>query len=473
MRDIEAGEEITYDYKFRSFRLEENCACNSAQCRGKICSESNPLKLKIGKKFVDALQMPMQNNSKKERNLIQRSRIFLMRNYNKVRRNALKENQAEFENNKKAPTDPSVSQLIALKKVSSWRNRIGSGNGNGSEMGIEESRWINLTQLLKFWFGQISDSFSSLDHSGVGASGIFFNSMAEKISAAEFRKPEEFLIEIEKMFAKIEKNFTNSNVLEKILLEQAKRLNLKICAEATELLQLWGFDTSSFDSICLKNSEPLVGSYDPDDESGIFTDLADDLDPKNVDKVRCICGILLEEGEMIQCERCKYWQHQECERVEDCDRKYFCYRCNSESKKSESKESKKSKKSASKESKKSESKESKDILLEPQPKIRFPGCQYYRTLTNARLQVRVDEAVYVKRFIDEKYKERLRVFYKRYANGETKEEAENGKNRDEERMDIDHSFDQKEQSDENEAKKLYFHNDLRVFRVERLLMSPE
>lgn len=44
-----------------------------------------------------------------------------------------------------------------------------------------------------------------------------------------------------------------------------------------------------------------------------------------------------------------------------------------------------------------------DILLTPQPEIKFEGCTYYRTLVNTRkIQVRVNEAVYVERLINDK-----------------------------------------------------------------------
>lgn len=46
-----------------------------------------------------------------------------------------------------------------------------------------------------------------------------------------------------------------------------------------------------------------------------------------------------------------------------------------------------------------------DIVLRPQPKIKFSGCVYYRTLVNSRgIQVRVNEAVYVERLINDEVK---------------------------------------------------------------------
>jgi hypothetical protein len=50
-----------------------------------------------------------------------------------------------------------------------------------------------------------------------------------------------------------------------------------------------------------------------------------------------------------------------------------------------------------------------DIVLRPQPAIKFSGCTYYRTLVNARgLQIRLNEAIYVERLINDKVGERAK-----------------------------------------------------------------
>lgn len=49
-----------------------------------------------------------------------------------------------------------------------------------------------------------------------------------------------------------------------------------------------------------------------------------------------------------------------------------------------------------------------DIVLRPQPAIKFSGCTYYRTLVNARgLQIRLNEAIYVERLINDKVGHKL------------------------------------------------------------------
>jgi hypothetical protein len=52
----------------------------------------------------------------------------------------------------------------------------------------------------------------------------------------------------------------------------------------------------------------LIGSYSPDERAK--------LPPMNDDSdcVRCICGITEEDGEMVQCDQCKFWMHADCVR---------------------------------------------------------------------------------------------------------------------------------------------------------------
>lgn len=54
--------------------------------------------------------------------------------------------------------------------------------------------------------------------------------------------------------------------------------------------------------------------------------------------------------------------------------------------------------------------------MKPQPEFNFPGCTYYRTLNNSRgLQVRINEAVYVERLINDDYKAILKSMHEECA----------------------------------------------------------
>lgn len=54
-------------------------------------------------------------------------------------------------------------------------------------------------------------------------------------------------------------------------------------------------------------SANLVGSYNPD--KCALLKLSDNDDD---DCVRCICGIIEDDGGMTQCDKCHFWLHDDC-----------------------------------------------------------------------------------------------------------------------------------------------------------------
>lgn len=55
-------------------------------------------------------------------------------------------------------------------------------------------------------------------------------------------------------------------------------------------------------------SEILVGSYNPD-KSAKLNKISENRDD---DCVRCICGIIEDDGGMTQCDSCYFWLHDDC-----------------------------------------------------------------------------------------------------------------------------------------------------------------
>lgn len=114
-----------------------------------------------------------------------------------------------------------------------------------------------------------------------------------------------------------------------------------------------------------------VGSYDPDDG---YTHLPEQA--SGDDQVRCVCGMMDDEGDMAQCDVryetfvahfmryslqvCKYWLHVECSTPPD-DAQYTCHYCQvpSESQRRPP---------------------LRDITLSEPPEVRFDAVTYYRTL---------------------------------------------------------------------------------------------
>lgn len=50
------------------------------------------------------------------------------------------------------------------------------------------------------------------------------------------------------------------------------------------------------------------------------------VDP-NEDIIRCICGLFIDEGVMIQCSKCLVWQHTQCTGADTSIENYLCEKC--------------------------------------------------------------------------------------------------------------------------------------------------
>lgn len=240
-----------------------------------------------------------------------------------------------------------------------------------------------------------------------------------------------------------------------------------------------------------------VGQWDPDGAAKF----SPNSDNRDHDCVRCICGMAEDEGTMTQCDRCHFWLHEDCldEAIPDnkefiCD---FCTRLLGTTPRV-------------------------DIVLKPQPQIKLSGCTYFRTLVNTRgLQVRLNEAVYVERLINDKHKNILRELHeecvrRNQQSGEipnttattsntssstpTKQRRDNSagsrssshkkllqeKGTKNEKMEMKMDDEQGREDDKrvanhwwqstvtekNESGMEFHRKDLRVFRVERLFVSP-
>jgi len=94
------------------------------------------------------------------------------------------------------------------------------------------------------------------------------------------------------------------------------------------------------------------------------------------DVVACVCGEDQEDGLMIQCEKCTFWQHAVCiegleaatnddiEKVKD----YICELCKEEKRKKEGKRKKKNKKEEEKDYNPEDEEEYEDVVEEPEQK---------------------------------------------------------------------------------------------------------
>ncbi|XP_043245786.1 histone-lysine N-methyltransferase ash1-like [Amphibalanus amphitrite] len=88
------------------------------------------------------------------------------------------------------------------------------------------------------------------------------------------------------------------------------------------------------------------------------------------DTIRCVCSLHREEGLMIQCERCLVWQHCDCVDADPDVEKYACELCEPRYL-------------------------SPEVRLKPQPEDAEPGLTYYLSLMRDQLQVRQGDCVYI------------------------------------------------------------------------------
>ncbi|CAD6194770.1 unnamed protein product [Caenorhabditis auriculariae] len=187
------------------------------------------------------------------------------------------------------------------------------------------------------------------------------------------------------------------------------------------------------------HSDHPVGSYDPDEvwprEKAEVADNA----------VRCICGSLEEDGDMLQCDTCHFWLHIDCVGGEvNLEDDYTCQFCNNSI---------------------PVGGPSTDVRLRVQPTVRFDQCVYYRALMNRRpLQVRLNETVFVKKVLDDEHKKILRKLveisdHKKKKGGDVKREETKCK-----------AIPKAE--DSPLPRETFNREDLRIFRVERIFTAP-
>uniref|UniRef100_A0A915D9C0 Histone-lysine N-methyltransferase n=1 Tax=Ditylenchus dipsaci TaxID=166011 RepID=A0A915D9C0_9BILA len=228
------------------------------------------------------------------------------------------------------------------------------------------------------------------------------------------------------------------------------------------------------------DSPNAVGSTTPDKTSRLTLS-----DNKDEDCVRCICGIMEDDGVMTQCDKCHFWLHADCLDFDIKTKKEFvCEFC----------------------TRNLEYTPNVDIVLRPQPAIKFSGCTYYRTLVNSHgIQVRVNESVYVERLLNDEHKSILKRLHEQCAksssaNGSLKrhelaektiplknsdspkkqrKEAVNGdlkkenpKKKEENSEDGASTMNMWWHSGQQFNKREFHRRDLRTFRIERIFKGP-
>ncbi|XP_022105816.1 histone-lysine N-methyltransferase ASH1L-like isoform X2 [Acanthaster planci] len=410
LRDIEANQELTYDYNFHAFNLEtqQECMCGSANCRrtiggktqklnGVVKKETNQGK-KTGKKCGRPVKdkKKLQNQLKKrenvaeqlsalktlrlrlprpmsvrEMNLIADRRVFLLRNIEKVKRvreallkarqgnNSVKVNNPDT--NKK---DVFMAQFTALKTSRSVKTRRLAA----AEVNQEVTKAARLAQVFKDIYTVVC---TYRDANGQSLAIPFMNRPSKKrnqdyyqripdpidlstierhIMSGYYKTVEKFDEHFMRVFRNAEKYHGKKSELGKdaAVLRKAY-LKAKV-------------DNAKF-------FEDILGEPQKEKEHKEDSKAAKEEEEEEV--IRCLCGLFNDEGLMIQCEQCFIWQHCDCIDMKEPAEHYLCELCQPRP-------------------------VPKEIGMVPQPKFAQPDQTYYLCLERDKtLTVRQGYCVYL------------------------------------------------------------------------------
>ncbi|KAM8884471.1 histone-lysine N-methyltransferase ASH1L isoform 1-T1 [Synchiropus picturatus] len=375
LKEISSGTELTYDYNFHSFNTEEQqvCKCGSESCRGIIGGKSqriNGLPPKTGgtrrlgrlkekrkskhqlkkreeessdsNKFYPHLMKPMSN---RERNFVLKHRVFLLRNWEKMReKQEMLKREGERERDSSSlslytrwggvirddgniKSDVFLTQFSAIQTSRSVRTRRLAA--------AEENTEVTRTARLAHIFKEICDMITSYkDSAGQTLAAPLVNlpsrkrnsqyyekvsdpldlsTIEKQILTGHYKTVESFDTDMLKVFRNAEKYYGRKSSVGRDVCRLRKAYYSARNEAAVQIDEIVGETVSEADSsesLERDHSHTHGGSHDKDD-----------------DVIRCICGMYKDEGLMIQCEKCMVWQHFDCMRLETEVEHYLCEQC--------------------------------------------------------------------------------------------------------------------------------------------------
>ncbi|CAL9691667.1 unnamed protein product [Knipowitschia caucasica] len=372
LKDISSGTELTYDYNFHSFNTEEQqaCMCGSESCRGIIGGKSQRINGLPGKaggtrrlgrlkekrkskhqlkkreeessdssKCYPHLMKPMSN---RERNFVLKHRVFLLRNWEKMReKQELLKREGERERDPSSlsmyarwgsvirddgniKSDVFLTQFSALQTSRSVRTRRLAA--------AEENTEVTRTARLAHIFKEICDMITGYkDSSGQTLAAPLVNlpsrkrnsqyyekvsdpldlsTIEKQILTGHYKTVEAFDADMLKVFRNAEKYYGRKSSVGRDVCRLRKAYYSARNEAAVQIDEIVGETVSEADSSDSPEREQNSDSHDKDD-----------------DVIRCICGMFKDEGLMIQCEKCMVWQHFDCMRLETEVEHYLCEQC--------------------------------------------------------------------------------------------------------------------------------------------------
>lgn len=449
-RGIEQGEELTYDYNFSLFNPSEGqpCRCNMPQCRGVIGGKSQRIKplpaeskatgatgaesASTGVKDASSSQngrqrkhkakkhaqrqqqaakeaevvIRVQQLSEKEKKLVKQCHIFLVRNFEKIRRFKAKRAAAKPKETRASPTaagdadlpgrrpsTPSSTSLLAtqISALCTPRN-IKTRGLTQAVQDPELEKMAKMAVVLRDictalesvkMFELLATVASNKKKKQLKATRLDFKAIQSQVEQGHYKTPLEYDVQMQQLFAEVRQlhgdNETKSKALETLMIsyEQQK------ASSYSQLLEILGkpevlvsfkphqeqqtIEEQSQEPIEQNKSESLVAVA----ENVTYMDAPQLPAGDEEDVIRCICGLYKDEGLMIQCAKCMVWQHTECTKADIDAENYQCERC-----------------------------EPRDVDREiPLDDYTEEGHRYYLSLMRGDLQVRQGDAVYVLRDI--------------------------------------------------------------------------
>uniref|UniRef100_A0A8C5PI26 ASH1 like histone lysine methyltransferase n=1 Tax=Leptobrachium leishanense TaxID=445787 RepID=A0A8C5PI26_9ANUR len=378
LKDMPAGTELTYDYNFHSFNTEKQqlCKCGYEKCRGIIGGKSQrmntlsnkanqllsshrrPGRTKEKRKSKHRLkkrrghlpedrsdtvgtptrlgpQLHMKPMSNRERNFVLKHRVFLVRNWEKIRQRH-EEGKNDLHpvslynrwngicrDDGNIKSDVFMTQFAALQTSRSVRTRRLAA----AEENIEVARAARLAQIFKeicdgiicykdssnqclatpllslppkkknpYYYEKVSDPLDLL-------------SIEKQILTGYYKTVEAFDADMLKVFRNAEKYHGRKSQIGRDVCKLRKAYYSARHESSAQIDEIVGETASEADSseasLCDKD-----GSHEKDD-----------------DVIRCICGLYKDEGLMIQCEKCMVWQHCDCLGVTSDVGHYLCEQC--------------------------------------------------------------------------------------------------------------------------------------------------
>ncbi|KAK1805371.1 hypothetical protein P4O66_019681 [Electrophorus voltai] len=433
LKDMDSGTELTYDYNFHSFNTEEQqvCKCGSEGCRGIIGGKSQRINGLPGKagggarrlgrlkekrkskhqlkkreeessdssKFYQHLLMkPMSN---RERNFVLKHRVFLLRNWEKMReKQELLKRDGEREregtslslyarwggvirDDGNIKSDVFLTQFSALQTARSVRTRRLAA--------AEENTEVTRTARLAHIFKEICDMITSYkDSAGQTLAAPLLNlpsrkrntqyyekvsdpldlsTIEKQILTGHYKTVEAFDTDMLKVFRNAEKYYGRKSPVGRDVCRLRKAYYGARHEAAVQIDEIMGETASEADSSDSlerdhgnhhhhhhhQQQQHHNGSHNKDD-----------------DVIRCICGMYKDEGLMIQCEKCMVWQHFDCMRLETEVEHYLCEQCDPRP-------------------------VDREVPMVPQPSYAQSGSTYYICLLRDDLLLHQGDCVYLMR----------------------------------------------------------------------------